>query len=508
MGGKTTTFGPFALDRRRAALTRNGADVAISHKGYALLEALLDASGETVGKAALMERAWPGTIVEEGNLTVQIAALRKAMGEEAESYIITVPRVGYRLAAPPPVDAAPGRPLVAVLPFTNMSGDPEQEYFADGVVEDIITALSRFRSFAVIARNSSFVYKGRAVDIRQAARELGVRYVLEGSVRLAGDRLRVTAQLIDADNGSHLWADKYDGGVAEVFDVQDRITESVVAIVEPQIRWAEIDRSRRERPGSLAAYDLYLRAIPRFTAETPADNAAAYELFSRAIELDPHYAMALTLAAGALSNQISLGWPALVPNNRARCIELMEAALVHGSDDATVLAHCSAMLIHIAHDYDRGMQTIARAFELNPNNIKVLVCAGIAHLHCGRVEDAIGHAQRALTLSPGDPDGYFSMTTIAHASMILGDYAKALEWAERAQALNPRNNPTHWMLIAANAHLGRMTEARRRVAEFRAMVPQVTIASIVAGQPGKDETRLAAVIEGLRMAGMAEGSSA
>ena len=508
MGGKTTTFGPFALDRRRAALTRNGEDIAISHKGYALLEALLDASGETVGKSALMEHAWPGTIVEEGNLTVQIAALRKALGEDAESYIVTVPRVGYRFSVPPAPEAAPGRPLVAVLPFNNMSGDPEQEYFADGVVEDIITALSRFRSFAVIARNSSFVYKGRAVDIRQVARELGVRYVLEGSVRLAGDRLRVTAQLIDADNGSHLWADKYDGAATDIFDVQDRITESVVAIVEPQIRWAEIDRSRRERPGSLAAYDLYLRAIPRFTAETPQDNAAAYELFSRAIELDPHYAMALTLAAGALSNQISLGWPALVPNNRARCIELMEAALAHGADDATVLAHCSAMLIHIAHDYDRGMRTIARAFELNPNNIKVLVCAGIAHLHCGRVEDAIAHAQRALTLSPGDPDGYFSMTTIAHASMVTGDYAAALAWAERSQALNPRNNPTHWMLIAANAQLGRMTEARRRVAEFRSMVPEVTVASIVAGQPGRDPARLAAVLDGLRMAGMPEGTAA
>ena len=173
-----------------------------------------------------------------------------------------------------------------------------------------------------------------------------MRYVLEGSVRLAGDRLRVTAQLIDADSGSHLWADKYDGAATAIFDVQDRITESVVAIVEPQIRWAEIDRSRRERPGSLAAYDLYLRAIPRFVAETPADNAAAYELLSRAIALDPHYATALSLAAGAITNQISMGWPPLVPNNRARCLELMEAALLHGSDDATVLARCSTMLIH------------------------------------------------------------------------------------------------------------------------------------------------------------------
>jgi TolB-like protein/Tfp pilus assembly protein PilF len=504
MSEDTTAFGSFVLDRRRETLTRLGAPVPINHRGYALLEALLDAGGVPVGKQELMEKAWPGTIVEEGNLTVQIASLRKALGREGESLIVTVPRVGYRLALPQAEAAAPEKPSVAVLPFDNLSADPAQEYFADGMVEDIITELSRFKSFAVVARNSSFVYKGRAVDIRQVARELGVRYVLEGSVRLGGDRLRVTAQLIDSDQGSHLWAEKFDGAAAEVFDMQDRITERVVATVEPQIRLAEISRSRRERPGSLAAYDLYLRAIPHFVAETPADNATAFELLSQAIELDPSYAMALTLAAGALSNQISMGWPPLVPNNRERCIELTEAALAHGSDDATVLAHCSAILIHHSHDYDRGMRLIARALELNPNNMKVLICAGIAHLHCGSVDEAMGHARRALALSPGDPDGYFSMTTIAHANMILGDYAQALEWAERAQALNPRNNPTHWILIAANAQLGNMVEARRRVSEFRAMVPEVTISTIVAGQPRKDPTRLAALLEGLRLAGMPE----
>jgi TolB-like protein len=504
---ETVAFGPFVLDRRRAALLRNGEAISLSHRGYLLLEALLDARGEAVEKSELMEHAWPGLVVEDGNLTVQIAALRKALGEDGDTQIITVPRVGYRLALPAAEAASSSvvTPVVAVLPFKNLSGDPSQDYFADGVVDDIITALSRFRSFAVIGRNPSFVYKGRDVDVRQVARELKVRYVVEGSVRLAGDRLRVNAQLVDTDTGTQLWGEKFDGPAAQVFDVQDRITEGVVSIVEPRVRQAEIERSRRERPGSLAAYDLYLRAIPHFDAETPVDNIAAYELLSKAIALAPGYAIALTLAAGTLSNQISMGWPAFLPNNREKCIELMEAALVHGAGDPTVLAHCSVMLIHIAHDYDRGMRTTERALELNPNNIKVLLCAGISHLHCGGVDEAIALSRRALTISPGDRDGYFSMTTIAHANMILGHYEDALTWAERAQALNPYNNPTHWMLIAANALLDRMVEARRRLDAFHTLVPEVTIASIVAGQPRKEPRRMAAVLEGLRKAGMAEG---
>lgn len=507
MASPTVAFGPFVLDRRREALLRDGETVTLSHRGYLLLETLLEAQGEAVEKSALIERAWPGMMVEDGNLTVQIAALRKALGEEGETQIITVPRVGYRLALPvdETVESSVITPIVAVLPFQNLGGDKAQDYFADGVAEDIITALSRFRSFAVIGRNPAFVYKDRDVDIRQVAQELRVRYVVEGSVRLAGDRLRVTAQLVDTETGTQLWGEKFDGTAAQVFDVQDRITESVVSIVEPRVRQAEIERSRRERPGSLAAYDLYLRAIPHFDAETPADNIMAYELLTRAIALEPAYAIALTLAAGTLSNQISMGWPAFVPNNREKCIELVQTALTYGAGDATVLAHCSVMLIHIAHDYDRGMRTTERALELNPNNIKVLLCAGISYVHCGPVEQAIALSRRALTISPGDRDGYFSMTTIAHANMVLGNYEEALRWAERAQALNPHNNPTHWMLIASNAQLDRMVEARRRLAEFHAMVPEVTIASIVAGQPRKDPSRLAAIIEGLRKAGMAEG---
>ena len=200
-------------------------------------------------------------------------------------------------------------PSVAVLPFQNMSSDPEQEYFADGVVEDLITALSRFKSFAVIARNSSFVYKGRSIDVRQVAKELGVRYVLEGSVRRAGSRLRITAQLVDGATGAHLWANKFDGAVEDIFDVQDKITEGVVAVVEPQIQQAEIKRSRRERPESLAAYDLYLRGLEKLYLDRPEDNATALEILERAIALEPGYAIALAYAAHGYEHRVGMGWP-------------------------------------------------------------------------------------------------------------------------------------------------------------------------------------------------------
>jgi TolB-like protein len=208
------SFGPYALDRRRQALTRDGETLSIGHRGYVLLEALLDAKGETVSKAALLERAWPGVTVEEGNLTVQIAGLRKALGGDAESIIVTVPRVGYRLVAPVATAQAAGvsggMPSIAVLPFSNLSGDAADDYFADGIVEDITTALSRFGTFSVISRSSAFVYKNRAFDVREAAQELGVRYALEGGVRRQNRRVRVTAKLLDAENGSHLWGEKFD----------------------------------------------------------------------------------------------------------------------------------------------------------------------------------------------------------------------------------------------------------------------------------------------------------
>jgi TolB-like protein len=398
----------------------------------------------------------------------------------------------------------PRRPSVAVLPFDNIGGDTEQEYFADGVVEDIITALSRFRDFAVVARNSSFVYKGRAVDVRQVAKELGVRYVLEGSVRRAGARLRITAQLVDAATGAHLWADRFDGTLEDVFDFQDRITGKVASLVEPTIRWAEIERSRRERPDSVEAYDLYLRALPMHLSQTRDANAEAIALLLRAIEFEPNNPTYLVYAGNALLHRSSMGWPAIGADDAALGIELVERALSNARDDAVALSLCSMMLIHNLKDYDRGLALSQRAVETNPNNLTVMIFAGIAHLHLGNLDDAIAFSEHAIRLSPSLDGAHWPLTAIAHAQLVKGNFEEALVWAKRSVSANPSFVCTYWMLVAANAHLGRMDQARRDLATLRRLSPGVTISRIWAGQPQKDPSRLAAILDGLRLAGLEE----
>ena len=412
--------------------------------------------------------------------------------------------VGRSTRSPEFGPVTPRRPTVAVLPFDNMGGDSEQEYFADGVVEDIITALSRFRDFAVVARNSSFVYKGRAVDVRQVGRELGVRYVLEGSVRRARDRLRITAQLVDAMTGAHLWADKFDGKLDDVFEFQDQITLKVASVAEPTIRWAEIERSRRERPDSVEAYDLYLRALPMHLSQTRDANAEAIALLLRAIELEPNNPTFLVYAGNAMLHRSTMGWPAIGTDDTAHGIELVERALANARDDAVALSLSSMMLIHNLRDYDRGLMLTQRAVEANPNNLTVMIFAGITHLHIGNVDDAIAFSEHAIRLSPSLDGAHWPLTAISHAQMIKGNYEEALVWAKRSVSANPSCVCTYWMLVAANAHLGRMDEAKRHLVTLKRLSPGVTIAQVWAAQPQKDASRTQAILDGLRLAGVAE----
>lgn len=412
--------------------------------------------------------------------------------------------VGRSTRSPEFGPVTPRRPTVAVLPFDNMGGDSEQEYFADGVVEDIITALSRFRDFAVVARNSSFVYKGRAVDVRQVGRELGVRYVLEGSVRKARDRLRITAQLVDATTGAHLWADKFDGKLDDVFEFQDQITLKVASVAEPTIRWAEIERSRRERPDSVEAYDLYLRALPMHLSQTRDANADAIALLLRAIELEPNNPTFLVYAGNAMLHRSTMGWPAIGDDDTARGIELVERALANARDDAVALSLSSMMLIHNLRDYDRGLVLTQRAVQANPNNLTVMIFAGITHLHIGNVDDAVAFSEHAIRLSPSLDGAHWPLTAISHAQMIKGNYEEALVWAKRSVSANPSFVCTYWMLVAANAHLGRMDEAKRHLATLKRLSPGVTIAQVWAAQPQKDASRTQAILDGLRLAGVAE----
>jgi TolB-like protein/Flp pilus assembly protein TadD len=397
------------------------------------------------------------------------------------------------------------RPSLAVLPFQNISGDVDQEYFADGVVEDIITALSRFRSFAVIARNSSFIYKGQAIDIRQVAQELGVRYVLEGSIRRAGSRLRITAQLVEGATGAHLWAEHYDGSTEDVFDFQDRITECVVAIVEPQIKIAEIALSRRERPESIEAYDFYLQTMLYFYSDTPERNHDGLTLINKAIALEPNNAIYLATAVGLLMQRGTLGWKlAGVEDQRAVCENYIERALVHGHGDATVAGICGNTLIQYLKEYDRGFELVRQAVAFNPNNLDVVNFAGVANLHCGSLDEAVTYFLRAERLSPNSLGAHWNLTGLAHVEMVRGNYEEALALARKSMAANAYYGPCFWMMIAANAKLGRMEEARQHLAGLLAFSPGVTVARLRAGQPAKIPERMEPILDGLRLAGMPE----
>ncbi|ARQ59551.1 UNVERIFIED_ORG: TolB-like protein/Tfp pilus assembly protein PilF [Rhizobium etli] len=503
MGSSTLSFAPFLYDPRTGSLWREGKPVATGPRPAALLGLLLEAEGRVVTKADLMERAWPGLAVEEGNLTVQIAALRRLLGVRADGtdWIVTVPRVGYRL--PRQDEAASAQPpTVAVLPFVNLGGDADQDYFADGVVTDIITALARFRSFSVVSRNSAFVYKGRSIDIREVAAQLGVRYVLEGSIRREGSQVRINVQLVDGVTAANLWADHFEDGIGGMFAFQDHITERVASTVEPTIEVAEIQRSRRDRPNSLAVYDLYLRALAAIIDESMENNAVAYGLLQQALAIEPENPMILSHAAWALEHRIAMGWPWLGRDDVAECVSLARRGLQHCGGDPRVMAHCGMALVQAGKDYEGGMAVLEAAAAANPNDLFVAACSGTAALHCGDIDRALERLHRALRLGPRDPDARFSLTAIAMAELTRGNYEAAISYASRSLALNAHFDPTYWMLIAAHAHLGHINEARQFLHALEAIAPDVTLESILAGQPAKDPRRFAPVLDGLARAGM------
>ena len=486
------------------ALLRDGTPVAIGQRGYALLEALLSAD-EVVSKSALLEASWPGTIVEEGNLTVQIAALRKALGprEDGSEWIVTVPRVGYRLVRGVRRSrGAAGLPMLAVLPFQNLSGDPAQEYFADGIVDELIAALSRFQSFIVISRGSSFARKGQVGDPLQVATSLGVRYVLEGSVRRDDNRLRLVAQLTDGGDGANLWAQRFEGRIDDVFEFQDRITASVAAVVEPQIQRAEVERSRRERPESLAAYDLYLRGVAKLYELTVETNAEAIALLERAITIEPENGVYLGFLAWALEHRISMSWPAYGADDRARCLECAHEAVERASRNASILARCGLAMQLAGEEYEAGLLVARQAVELNPNDGMVLLNAAIAELVGGDLDRSLTLSLRALEIQPDD--AHATMNAIGNVYMAKGRYAEALEWSTRAITLNRRYVPTHWSMVAGYVKLGRMEEARRAMAELLKLAPGLTVEKFASSSRTLDRSRDEMMVEALRRAGLPE----
>jgi TolB-like protein len=396
-------FSRFRLDLGRRELWHDETLMHLGNRVLDILCVLASAKGEVVTKDELMTRVWSGLAVEESNIHVHISALRKALDEGAsgQSHVVTVPGRGYRfigLQPPPPADkgeadirqglSLPDRPSIAVLPFQNMSGDAEQEYFADGIVEEIITALSRMRWLFVIARNSSFTYKGRAVDVKQVGRELGVRYVLEGSVRKAASRVRITGQLVDTATGAHLWADRFDGGLEDIFDLQDQVTASVVSAIAPKLEQAEIERAKRKPTESLDSYDYFLRGMASVYQWTRDDISEALKLFYRAIELDPNFATAHGMAAWCYLWRTAHGWTTDREQEIAETRRLARRVAESGRDDAVALAFGGLALAYVAGDLEGGRALINRALILNPNLTTAWYASGWVNSFLGETDVA------------------------------------------------------------------------------------------------------------------------
>ncbi len=362
---------------------------------------------------------------------------------------------------PAPMLALPDKPSIVVLPFQNMSGDPEQDYFADGMVEDITTGLSRIKWLFVIARNSSFTYKGKAVDVRQVGRELGVRYVLEGGVRKTGNRVRITAQLVEAETGRHLWADRFDGALEDVFDLQDQITERVVGIVEPSLQRSEIERSRRKPPENLDAYDLYLRALPHMASVMPADAKIASRFLSRALELDPDYASAQALLAWC--HEICFMRGGFDEADRIAGLDRARASIASGTDDAASLAVAALVVSHLAKERETAASTIERALSLNPSSAMALYFGAHIYAFNGDPAAVSTHAKRALRLSPFDQFSYEAHNALGLAAIQEARYGEAASNFANAVQANTRFSTLYFFQAVALALGGRLEEAKKIV---------------------------------------------
>jgi TolB-like protein len=478
-------FGPFRLDPGAGILYNGAEPTMLGQRAVALLRLLLQNPGVPVSKDALVEAGWGGLAVADNNLTVQIAALRRVLadGADAESWIQTLPRRGYRYVGPAVTtsgsDAAaaraasaptlPEKPSVAVLPFANLSGDPEQGYFADGMVDDIITGLARINWLFVIARNSSFVYKGRAVDVKQVGRELGVRYVLEGSVRKVGGSVRVTGQMIGASTGAHVWAERYDRSSEDIFALQDEIALSAVGAIAPSVRKAEIERVKRKRPDSLDAYDLVLRAQPDVDSGMPEQVTRALALLERAITLEPAYAVAHGNAA--MCHHCLFLRAGLKEANRAASIRHARSAIAYGQDDALALTWAGFSIGMDAHDHAAAFTALEAALAISPSSALTYILGSVMLGWGGEAERAIEWSEKGVRLSPFDSWAWAAFDAQAMSHLLRGRYEEACRAAYKSVQANPAHSITYVQLAAALAKLGRLEESKAAAAQVLELHP-------------------------------------
>lgn len=519
-------FENYAFDTDRRELHRGSEAVAIAPKVFDLLDFLIRNRDRVVNKNDLINAVWSGRSVSDAALTTRLNAARTAIGDtgEEQRLIKTLPRRGFRfvgsilqpqggtgapvdddgqIEGPRPDLALPDKPSIAVLPFQNLSGDPEQDYFANGMVEDIITGLSRSKLLFAISGNSSFAYRAKALDIKRVSRELGVRYVLEGSVRKAGKRIRVTGQLIDATTGAHIWADKFDSDLEDLFDLQDRLTSSVIGAMSPQLERAEIERARRKPTESLEAYDYYLRSKFSIYQWTREGSDEALRLTRLAISIDPAFAVACASGANIFGQKKGFGWIDDSAKERAESRQLAERALQLDQDDPVVLAHLAQVYSYLLEEPETGSALAARAIALDPNLALARLWAGWAQIYLGNQDAAIDQFSAAIRLSPIDPHLFVPQTGLAFAHFLAERYKESLSWATSAIQRQPNFPGAQRIRMSSLAMTGRIAEARRACGAILQSDPTLRISSIKSA-PFRRAEEVEKLSQAWRIAGVPE----
>jgi len=501
------------LDPKKRELWSHGERVALEPKVFDLLLYLVQHRDRVVGKDDLLQAVWQGRIVSDSALTTRLNAARRALGDngEKQSLIRTLPRKGVRFVAeveeapddihrtgPEPPSMLPDRPSIAVLPFANIGGDPAQEYFADGMAEEIITALSRIRWLFVIARNSSFTYKGKAIDAKQAGRELGVRYVLEGSVRKGGNGVRITAQLADAATGASLWADRFDGTLEDVFELQDRVASEVAGVIEPTMETVEMQRSAQRAPSELTPYDFYLRALQGCYSCDSQQLFRALDLLERAIECDPAFGPVLAAAAGCRQFLGCAGWIDEWEANRLKAVELARRALQADSEHPAVLTESARVLAYFTAEIDSAIALLERALTLNPSHARAWYWNGWVRLFTGQPDLATEHFRTSMRLNPRHRP---YLTGMGAAHFFNRRYPEAVEALLASLGALPGWPTTYRFLIASYVQLEQLEEAREGMIRLRAITPTPLHAAECAGNsPFRNREQRALYLEALSLA--------